>query len=100
MKVLLIIIAILLISVIIMFLVIRALNRQIKSKDNQISNLILEGKSKDNQIANLMEENEIEKRNNKELAKKLADISCMSIDDVLHQLQHNKSDRKDNNLHS
>ena len=72
-----------------MFLVIRALSKEVKSKDSQISNLILEGKTKDNQIANLMEENEIEKKNNAELAKKLADISCMSIDDVLHQLQNN-----------
>jgi len=35
-----------------------------------------------------MEENKIEKEHNKELAKKLADISCMSIDDVLSQLQN------------
>ena len=87
MKILLIIIAVLAISIIIMFLVIRVLNRQIKSKDNQISNLILEGKSKDIQISNLMGEMEIEKKHKAELAKKLADISCMSIDDVLHQLQ-------------
>ena len=36
-----------------------------------------------------MGEIEIEKKHNAELAKKLADISCMSIDDVLHELQHN-----------
>ena len=36
----------------------------------------------------LLEENEIEKKHNQELAKKLADISCMSIDDVLQQLQN------------
>lgn len=38
-----------------------------------------------------MEEMEIEKRHKKELAKKLADISCMSIDDVLGKLQNNNS---------
>ena len=89
MKVLLIIIAVLLIAIIIMFLVLKFLIKQINSKSNQINDLIQEGKSKDIQIANLMEENEIEKKHNAELAKKLADISCMSIDDVLHQLQNN-----------
>lgn len=89
MKVLLIIIAVLLIAIIIMFLVLKSLIKQINSKSNQINDLIQEGKSKDIQIANLMEENEIEKKHNAELAKKLADISCMSIDDVLHQLQNN-----------
>lgn len=39
----------------------------------------------------LNKEMEIEKNHNKELAKKLADISCMSIDDVLLQLQNNNS---------
>lgn len=89
MKVLLIIIAVLLIAIIIMFLVLKSLIKQVNSKSNQINDLIQEGKSKDIQIANLMEENEIEKKHNAELAKKLADISCMSIDDVLHQLQNN-----------
>lgn len=88
MKVLLIIIAVLLIAIIIMFLVLKSLIKQINSKSNQINDLIQEGKSKDIQIANLMEENEIEKKHNAELAKKLADISCMSIDDVLAQLQN------------
>lgn len=100
MKILLIIIGILAIAVIVMFLIIRALNKQLNSKVNQINDLLQEGKLKDNQIANLMGEMEIEKKHNQELAKKLADISCMSIDDVLQQLQHNESGRKDNNLHS
>lgn len=37
----------------------------------------------------LNKEMEIEKKHNSELSKKLAEISNMSIDDVLHQLQHN-----------
>ena len=31
---------------------------------------------------------EIEKNHNEALAKKLAIVSCMSIDDVLHELQN------------
>lgn len=88
MKILLIIIGVLAIAVIVMFLIIRALNKQLNSKVNQINDLLQEGKLKDNQIANLMGEMEIEKKHNQELAKKLADISCMSIDDVLQQLQN------------
>lgn len=38
----------------------------------------------------LNEEIKIEKKHNKELAKKLADISCMSVDDVLAQLQNDQ----------
>ena len=41
-----------------------------------------------NRYEKLMEELKIEKRNSKELAKRLADISCISIDDVMHQLQN------------
>ena len=37
----------------------------------------------------LIKEVEVEKESNKKLVKKLADISCMSIDDVLHELQNN-----------
>lgn len=40
----------------------------------------------------LIKEAEIEKESNKKLVKRLADISCMSIDDVLHELQNNGKD--------
>ena len=49
-----------------------------------------------NSYTKLNEEYEIEKKHNAELAKKLADISCMSIDDVLSQLQNNDGGRKNN----
>ena len=75
-----------------------------KSKNKKLSNELEDYKSNyielNNRFEKAQEEIEIEKRNNKELAKKLADISCMSIDDVLSQLQHNESSKKDNNLHS
>lgn len=40
----------------------------------------------------LKEDLEIERKKKMELAKKLADISCMPIDDVLHQLQNNSNE--------
>ena len=62
-----------------------------KSKNKELLNKIDDYKSEyfelNNRFEKLMEENKIEKEHNKELAKKLADISCMSIDDVLSQLQ-------------
>lgn len=89
MKVSLIIIAILLLAIIVLALIICHNKKIIKSKDNQIKNLIENGKSQETKINNIMGELEIEKTHNKQLAKKLADISCMSIDDVLAQLQNN-----------
>lgn len=67
----------------------------IKSKNKNINSLKSENESYKNsyfdlndRFEKLMEENKIEKKHNAELAKKLADISCMSIDDVLAQLQN------------
>lgn len=63
-----------------------------KSKNKEIQNQLEDFKSEyfelNNRFEKLMEENEIEKKHNKELAQKLADISCMSLDDVLQQLQN------------
>ena len=99
-KVFTVLILILVVACVIMILIIK--NQ--KSKNKKLSNELEDSKSNyielNNRFEKAQEEIEIEKRNTKELAKKLADISCMSIDDVLSQLQHNESDRKDNNLHS
>ena len=89
MKILLIIIAILLISILILSLIIKSQNKKLKQKDNQINSLTEQCKEREDKISLLTGEIEIEKKHNKELAKKLADIGCMSIDDVLHQLQNN-----------
>ena len=40
-------------------------------------------------VEKLIKEMEIEKKHNEKLAKKLSEISCMPINDVLHQLQNN-----------
>ena len=91
MKILLIIIAILLISILILSLIIKSQNKKLKQRDAQITNLIENGKNQEIRINTITGELEIEKRHKNELAKKLADIGCMSIDDVLHQLQNNNS---------
>lgn len=89
MKITLIIILIALIIIAVLFLIIKSQNKKIKSKDNQIKSLIENGKSQEIKINNIMGELEIEKTHKNQLAKKLADISCMSIDDVISQLQNN-----------
>lgn len=59
----------------------KKLQKKITDYESECNNLSVK-------VEKLMEEMEIEKKHNKELAKKLADISCMSIDDVLSQLQN------------
>lgn len=90
MKVLLIVIAILILTIIVLALIIKSQNNKLKQKDTQITNLIENGKIQEIRINSIMGELEIEKKNNEKLAKKLSDISCMSIDNVLQQLQNNK----------
>ena len=91
MKVLLIVIAILILTIVVLALIIKSQNNKLKQKDAQITNLIENGKNQEIRINTITGELEIEKQHNKELAKKLADISCMSIDDVLQQLQKHNS---------
>ena len=87
MEVMLTIIAILTLAIVVLIFIIKSKNKTIKFQQIQLDNTNEKIRDKEIQISNLMEEMEIEKKYNKELAKKLADISCMSIDDVLKQLQ-------------
>lgn len=89
MKVLLIVIAILILAIVVLVFIIKSQNKKLKQKDNQINSLTDQCKEREDKINTITGELEIEKKHTKELAKKLADISCMSIDDVLHQLQNN-----------
>lgn len=87
---------ILIIVVIVLILIIKHKNKNLdylKSENETFRNSYEE---LNNSYKILDEEIKIEKKHTAELAKKLADISCMSIDDVLAQLQNNESDRKDN----
>ena len=88
MKVLLIILLISIVVIVVLSLIIKSKNKKIKNQTNQINNLLENGKEQETKIEKLLEEMQIEKNHNNELAKKLADISCMSIDDVMHQLQN------------
>lgn len=88
-KVLLILILVLIIILTVLIFIIKSQNKKLKQKDAQITNLIENGKNQEIRINTITGELEIERKHNKELAKKLADISCMPIDDVLHQLQNN-----------
>ena len=99
-KVFAVIILALILAITVLIIIIKSQKSKNKELQNQIDDYKAEYFELNNRFEKLLEENEIEKKHNKELAKKLADISCMSIDDVLHQLQDNKSSGKDNNLHS
>jgi predicted PurR-regulated permease PerM len=86
-KALLIIIGIFIILVLILILIIKKLkiiNKDYKNQADQYKRMFGEANEK---INKLTEEIEIEKNYKNELAKKLADVACMSIDDVMHQLQ-------------
>ena len=89
MKIMLIIIAVLILIIFALALIIKSKNKTINFQNLQLNENIQTIRNKDKQISQIREEMEIEKQHKKELAKKLADISCMSIDDVLHQLQNN-----------
>ena len=79
----------LVLACVVMILIIKSQKSKNKDLKLQIENCKSEYFELNNRFEKLLEENEIEKKHNNELAKKLADISCMSIDDVLQQLQNN-----------
>lgn len=87
-KVFLIIILILILTDIIMFIIIKNQKSKNKKLQNQVNNYNNSYIELNNRFEKLMEENKIEKKHNKELVEKLANISCMSINDVLSQLQN------------
>ena len=89
MKVLAIAVLILVLVCIILILIIKNQRAEKKKLENTLEDCKSEYFELNNRFEKLMEENEIEKKHHAELAKKLADISCMSIDDVLSQLQNN-----------
>ena len=84
--------AILILALILVCLILIIIIKSQKSKNKEIQNQLEGFKSEyfelNNRFEKLMEENEIERKHNKELAQKLADISCMPLDDVLQQLQN------------
>lgn len=87
---------ILIIAVVVLILIIKHKNKDIDSLKSENETFKKAYEELNNSYTTLSKEMEIEKKHTQELAKKLADISCMSIDDVMHQLQDNNSNRKDN----
>lgn len=88
--------AVLVLVIIILIFILKYKNQKIKKlkSENDIWQKAFEESNK--LFEKLNKEIQIEKKHTQELAKKLADISCMSIDDVMHQLQDDDSNRKDN----
>ena len=95
-KVFVILSLILIIAVVVLILIIKHKNKNIESLKSENETFRNSYEELNNSYTKLNKELEIEKNHAQELAKKLADISCMSIDDVMHQLQNNDSNRKDN----
>lgn len=86
----------LVITVTILILIIKQKNKNIDSLKSENETFRNSYEELNNSYRQLNEEMKIEKKHNQELAKKLANISCMSIDDVLAQLQDNNGGRKNN----
>lgn len=95
-KIFAILILALVITVTILILIIKQKNKNINSLKSENETYKNTYKELNNSYEKLNKEMEIEKKHNQELAKKLADISCMSIDDVLAELQDNDGGRKNN----
>ena len=87
---------ILIIAIVVLILIIKHKNKAIDLLESENYTFKNAYEELNNSYTQLNKEMQIEKRHSEELAKKLADISCMSIDDVLAQLQDNDSHRKDN----
>lgn len=77
------------ILIVVFFIIIKILLSKISKNKDLIFSLEKRIDEKENRIKTLMEDMEIEKKHNSALAKKLANIAGMSIDDVLNELQNN-----------
>ena len=95
-KIFAILILALVITITILILIIKHKNKNIDSLKSENETFKNSYEELNNSYKQLDEEIKIEKKHSEELAKKLADISCMSIDDVLAQLQNNDRSRENN----
>lgn len=100
MRVLICVCLVLVVAIIILIFVLNSLNKKIKSQKDEIYYLEQVKISNENKIKGLEKEVQIEKKYNKKLVEKMADISSMSIDDVLHELQDNENSGENYNLYS
>jgi uncharacterized protein YoxC len=90
-KLIAIFIGLLIFSIGILILIIKSKNKKIEKLEKEIDEICDELENIETKNEILIKELKIEKEHNDKLAKKLADISTMSIDDVLHELQNDKN---------
>jgi predicted Holliday junction resolvase-like endonuclease len=90
-KIILIIFSVMALLILVLAMIIYFSQKKIKSCRDEIEMLADDNERLTDRVNQIMGELEIERKHNMELAKKLADISCMSIDDVLRQLQNDKN---------
>ena len=90
-KLIAIFIGLLIFSIGILILIVKSKNKKIEKLEKEIDEICDELENIETKNKILIKELKIEKEHNDKLAKKLADISTMSIDDVLHELQNDKN---------
>lgn len=90
-KLIVIFIGLLIFSISVLILIIKSKNKKIEKLEKEIDEICDELENIETKNEILIKELKIEKEHNDKLAKKLADISTMSIDDVLHELQNDKN---------
>lgn len=85
------ILIVLIFLIVVLILGIKSKNEKIEKLEKEIDEICDELENIETKNEILIKELKIEKEHNDKLAKKLADISTMSIDDVLHELQNDKN---------
>lgn len=91
MKYLFILIAVLILFILILSITLKIMFDKIEKNKKMIYILDSKVSEKNSEILKLKEEIEIEQKHKQILAKKIADISCMSINDILHELQNSNN---------
>lgn len=87
-KLIAIFIGLLIFSISVLILIVKSKNKKIEKLEKEIDGICDELENIETKNEILIKELKIEKEHNDKLAKKLANISTMSIDDVLHELQN------------
>lgn len=91
MKYLFILIAVLILFILILSIILKIMFNKIGKNEKMIYTLDSKVSEKNSEILKLKEEIEIEQKHKQILAKKIANISCMSINDILHELQNSNN---------
>ena len=91
MKYLFILIAVLILFILILSIILKIMFNKIGKNEKMIYTLDSKVSEKNSEILKLKEEIEIEQKHKQILAKKIANISCMSINDMLHELQNSNN---------